>query len=105
MIGLDSDTTLSNNRKLAGPNVTIMYSGSVPAEANLSSLAEKIEGSPMELDSWDVERGSDGNVLVRVHSCAGDGRELPDAVFTFRRGDPQYDFWHGKLTDAGSVEN
>ncbi len=44
-------------------------------------------------DSWDVQRRSDGAVLVRVHSCDRQGRQLPDAVFTFRMGDPQYDFW------------
>jgi len=41
----------------------------------------------------DIQRRSDGTVLVRVRSCDRQGRPLPDAVFTFRRGDPQYDYW------------
>jgi hypothetical protein len=47
----------------------------------------------MEPQSWDVERRADGAVLVRVHSVDNVGEPLPDAVFTFRRGDPQYEYW------------
>jgi hypothetical protein len=47
----------------------------------------------MQLDFCDVERRADGSVLVRVHSPDRDGRKLPDAVFTFRTGDPQYSYW------------
>ncbi len=47
----------------------------------------------MELELCDVERRGDGVVLVRVHSSETNGRRLPDAVFTFRRGDPQYEYW------------
>jgi hypothetical protein len=49
--------------------------------------------------SWDVERKDDEAVLVRVHSI---DRRLPDAVFTFRRGDPQYDYWEQQLLDSRS---
>ena len=49
------------------------------------------------LDSLDVQRRSDGAVLVRVHSCDRQGRQLPDAVFAFRLGDPQYDYWGRQL--------
>jgi hypothetical protein len=48
----------------------------------------------MELESCDVHRRSDGVVLVRVHSSAKNGQRLPDAVFTFRQGDPQYEYWN-----------
>jgi hypothetical protein len=51
----------------------------------------------MPLDSWEVQRRNDGAVLVRVHSCDRQGRQLPDAVFTFRLGDPQYDYWAQQL--------
>jgi hypothetical protein len=47
----------------------------------------------MEPHSCDVERRADGAVLVRVHSADKTGERLPDAVFTFRRGDPQYERW------------
>jgi hypothetical protein len=40
-----------------------------------------------------VERRADGAVIVRVHSATRDGCPLPDAVFTFRDGDPQYAYW------------
>ena len=52
-----------------------------------------------ELSSWDVERRDDDTVLVRVHSNSRQGRPLPDAVFSFRYGDPQYDYWAGQLLD------
>ena len=51
-----------------------------------------------ESNSWDLERRSDGAVLVRVHSRdRGDGATLPDAVFAFRAGDPQYGYWDQQL--------
>jgi hypothetical protein len=56
------------------------------------------------LDSWDVERRDDGAVLVRVHSANRQGRRLPDAVFAFRPGDPQYDHWVQQLLDYVPAE-
>jgi len=50
----------------------------------------------MEPTSWDVERRADGAVLVRVHSADRTGQRLPDAVFTFRRGDPQFERWESR---------
>jgi len=47
----------------------------------------------MEPLSWDIECRTDGTVLVRVHSADRRGQRLPDAVFTFRPGDPQYEYW------------
>lgn len=64
-----------------------------------------------EPSSWDVERRADGTILVRVHSCTRQGCQLPDAVFSFRRGDPQFDYWEQQLRnrssslDAGSGSN
>jgi hypothetical protein len=52
-----------------------------------------------DLGSWDVERLNETVVLVRVHSFDRRGAPLPDAVFTFRRGDPQYDFWENQCCD------
>lgn len=48
-------------------------------------------------DSWAVERRSDGAVLVRVPSDGTAGVPLPDAVFAFRAGDPQFTFWDEQL--------
>jgi hypothetical protein len=57
----------------------------------------------LEPNSWDVERRADGAVIVRVHSATRDGRPLPDAVFTFRLGDPQYAYWEEQLSQRVSV--
>jgi hypothetical protein len=51
----------------------------------------------LPVDSWEVERRHDGAVLVRVHSRVANGRALPDAVFAFRAGDPQFSFWEEQL--------
>ena len=48
-------------------------------------------------DACQLERRADGAVLVRVPSRRDQNPPLPDAVFTFRDGDPQFDFWHGQL--------
>ena len=55
----------------------------------------------MAPDACDVERYGDGTVLVRVHSCDRNGRKLPDAVFTFRLGDPQYGYWAARAVPVG----
>ena len=49
------------------------------------------------LQSWDVERRHDGAILVRVHSRRTNGRALPDAVFAFRAGDPQFAYWDEQM--------
>ncbi len=47
--------------------------------------------------NWLVERRDDGVVLVRVPSTGAFGADLPDAVFSFRAGDPQYDYWRSQV--------
>ena len=42
---------------------------------------------------WEIERRADGGLLVYVHSVDENGEPLPDAVFTFVPGDPQYGRW------------
>jgi hypothetical protein len=51
----------------------------------------------MNLDAYSVERRSDGAVIVRVASRQRGRDTLPDAVFTFRAGDPQYQYWEEVL--------
>jgi hypothetical protein len=54
----------------------------------------------MNLDSYSVERRpTDGAVIVRVASCDRGPETLPDAVFTFRLGDPQYQYWEDLLRE------
>lgn len=62
--------------------------------------------SPLSADyrSWKLERRSDGAVLVRVPPRVplhGD-LPVPEAVFTFREGDPQYTFWDFQLRQRES---
>jgi hypothetical protein len=47
-----------------------------------------------------IEKRSDGAILVRVQSAGAAGERLPDAVFSFRCGDPQYAYWLGRLNAA-----
>jgi hypothetical protein len=59
----------------------------------LSDKASRGKDSTVPSGSCDVERRKDGSLLVRMHSVDRQGRPLPDAVFTFRKGDPQYEYW------------
>jgi hypothetical protein len=47
-----------------------------------------------------LERRPDGAILVRVPSHAKGDRPLPDAVFAFRAGDPQFAFWQQQLSQV-----
>jgi hypothetical protein len=40
-----------------------------------------------------IERRPNGVLIVRIPSKRDCSNPLPDAVFTFRVGDPQYDYW------------
>jgi len=51
----------------------------------------------VEQESLDIELRSDGAVLVRMHSQDRPEGRLPDAVFAFRVGDPQYAYWQAQL--------
>ena len=44
----------------------------------------------------------DGAVLVYVHSQEREGKRLPDAVFAFRSGDPQHEFWENIMQQRES---
>ena len=52
--------------------------------------------------AWILERRTaDGAILVRVTSLRADaaGERLPDAVFSFRDGDPQYSLWAERFAE------
>jgi hypothetical protein len=49
--------------------------------------------------NWLVERRDDGAVIVRVPSTGTYGVGLPDAVFSFRAGDPQYAYWQEQVCE------
>ncbi|NCA11750.1 hypothetical protein EBR56_08070 [bacterium] len=40
-----------------------------------------------------IQRRPDGIIVVRVRSVGNEHNRLPDAVFSFRCGDPQYAYW------------
>lgn len=61
-------------------------------------------GSNVPSGSWDVERRDDGTILVRMHSTDRQGKPLPDAVFTFRKGDPQYEYWDKQEKQSNSAD-
>ena len=46
---------------------------------------------------WELTRRVDGAVIVRVLSARNNGHTLPDAVFAFRVGDPQFAYWDAQL--------
>ena len=47
-----------------------------------------------------LERRPDGAIVVRVPSRTAAGRALPDAVFAFRAGDPQFAFWQQQFSQV-----
>ncbi len=53
----------------------------------------------MEVENYTIERKPNGVLLVHVHSSDPDGKPLPDAVFTFRPNDPQYEVWVRRLAE------
>jgi hypothetical protein len=71
----------------------------VGAERSCLNPAVSLDGGfgskrcAMKPESWTLNRRADGAVLVRVHSRSAGTATLPDAVFSFRAGDPQYRFW------------
>ena len=44
-----------------------------------------------------IEKRGDGAIVVRVRSEGPEESRLPDAVFSFRNGDPQYAYWLDRL--------
>jgi hypothetical protein len=58
-----------------------------------SYLLTSSPASAMQLETCSLERRADGAVIVRVPSRSKGATALPDAVFSFRAGDPQYDYW------------
>ena len=48
-----------------------------------------------------IEKRDDGVIVVRIQSAGDERNRLPDAVFSFRCGDPQYAYWLGRLERKG----
>jgi hypothetical protein len=50
-----------------------------------------------------IERRENGVLIVRIPSKRDCANPLPDAVFTFRVGDPQYDYWKRQAARQDSL--
>ncbi|MBQ2820293.1 MAG: hypothetical protein IJF17_01760 [Thermoguttaceae bacterium] len=57
----------------------------------------------MEVEHYSIDRKSNGVLIVRVHSWDSEGQPLPDAVFTFRPNDPQYEIWSKRFFEQNST--
>jgi len=56
------------------------------------------EASQIPDDQISIEQRGDGKIVVRVRSEGPEESRLPDAVFSFRNGDPQYAYWLARLS-------
>jgi hypothetical protein len=56
------------------------------------------EASQITDDQLSIEKRGDGAIVVRVRSEGPEESRLPDAVFSFRNGDPQYAYWLARLS-------
>lgn len=63
----------------------------------LDAMSDASEPAPFPPERIEIERRRDGSIVVRVKSEDSMGRRLPDAVFSFRCGDPQYAYWLRRL--------
>jgi len=55
------------------------------------------EKNAIPADRLTVERRGDDMLVVRVRSAGSEEDRLPDAVFSFRCGDPQYAYWLARV--------
>jgi len=55
------------------------------------------EAPPIPDHRLSIEKRRDGAIVVRVRSEGPEESRLPDAVFSFRNGDPQYAYWLSRL--------
>lgn len=60
-------------------------------------MASNSEAASIPDERLSIEQRRDGAILVRVKSEGTEGSRLPDSVFSFRCGDPQYSYWLARL--------
>ena len=66
-------------------------------------MATSIDSARFPEARVSIERRSDGAIVVRVKSDGQGEAQLPDAVFAFRCGDPQYAYWLERLNAASNI--
>jgi hypothetical protein len=57
-------------------------------------MATDTHSNAIPADRLSIEQRKDGTLVVRVRS---EDSRLPDAVFSFRCGDPQHAYWLSRL--------
>ena len=65
-------------------------------------MASNSEATAIPDERLSIEQRRDGAILVRVKSEGSEASRLPDAVFSFRCGDPQYSYWLARLRASAS---
>ena len=65
----------------------------MPSKTNPPPMPPQTETAVIPDDRLTVQKRDDGAIVVRVRSEGEDCDRLPDAVFSFRCGDPQYAYW------------
>ena len=65
-------------------------------------MAANIDSATIPDDRLTIEKRGDGAIVVRVRSEGPEQSRLPDAVFSFRCGDPQYSYWLARLNAHAS---
>ena len=59
----------------------------------------------MFLNTYIIELRANNIFLVKIPSKPYRGQLLPDTVFTFRPGDPQYELWKKRYHEQHEQEN
>jgi hypothetical protein len=67
------------------------------ARGILMVMPSQSQPAPIPDERISIEKRGDQSLVVRVRSEGPEGGRLPDAVFSFRCGDPQYAYWLGRL--------
>lgn len=70
-----------------------MQRPTVALDRRAIEMATNTEPIRIPDDRLSIERRSDDSLVVRVRSEGPEVSRLPDAVFSFRCGDPQYGYW------------
>ncbi|MEO1990882.1 MAG: hypothetical protein ABGW78_03045 [Pirellulales bacterium] len=64
-----------------------------PQSPHMAAHSAKHDPARIPDDRLTIEQRKDGTLVVRVRSTGTEDERLPDAVFSFRCGDPQYSYW------------
>ena len=102
MLGLRISAAWAGDRFDREPYSFLMFTFTSLRVKSNSLRKSRLMNAPLEParipdDRISIEKRNDGTLLVRVRSESNNGHFLPDAVFSFRCGDPQYSYWITRL--------